>query len=149
MGTDTTRRVPAVTAGEGAEGGTTRWRTGWLSVGEIGELKDGFLYLKGRAGRMVTVADQNVFPEEIEALLHTLPGIARAAVLPVPDPKRGHGLIAILQGDPAQEAAILAALRQHLGTLKSPRSLIWREDWPVLPSGKTDLRALEAALWPA
>jgi long-chain acyl-CoA synthetase len=126
----------------------TRWRDGWLSVGEIGELKDGFLYLKGRAGRMVTVADQNVFPEEIEALLETLPGVTRAAVLPVPDPKRGHALIAILQGDPAEEARLLTRLRHDLGPLKSPKALIWRQDWPTLASGKTDLKALEATLWP-
>ncbi len=127
----------------------TRWRDGWLSVGEVGSLRNGYLYLKGRAGRMVTVADQNVFPEEIEALLETLPGVNRAAVLPVPDPKRGHSLVAILQGDPAQEAAILTRLRQDLGPLKSPKSLIWRQDWPTLASGKTDLTALEANLWPA
>ena len=128
---------------------TTRWRDGWLSVGEIGSLDNGFLHLKGRADRMVTIADQNVFPEEIEALLHSIPGVTRAAVLPVPDPKRGHTLVALLQGDPAQEAAILTTLRTRLGPLKAPRSLIWRDDWPMLPSGKTDLKALEASLWPA
>lgn len=143
--------LPSPRLGEGEEGGppATRWRDGWLSVGEIGSLKDGHLYLKGRAGRMVTVADQNVFPEEIETLLLSLPGVTRAAVLPIPDPKRGHILIAILQGDPAQESAILTTLRQRLGPLKSPRSLIWRDDWPTLASGKTDLTALEAASWPA
>jgi long-chain acyl-CoA synthetase len=128
---------------------TTRWRDGWLSVGEIGVMTDGFLTLKGRAGRMVTVADQNVFPEEIEALLETLPGVIRAAVLAVPDPRRGHTLLAVLQGDAAQEPAIRATLRQRLGPLKSPKSLIWRADWPSLTSGKTDLKALEATLWPA
>ena len=127
---------------------TTRWRDGWLSVGEIGNLDNGFLTLRGRAGRMVTVADQNVFPEEIEGFLAALPGVTRAAVLPVPDAKRGHALIAVLQGDPSGEAAILAALRSELGPLKSPKALIWREDWPMLPSGKTDLKALEAAIWP-
>ncbi len=126
----------------------TRWRDGWLSVGEVGSLDHGFLTLRGRAGRMVTVADQNVFPEEIETLLHTLPGVTRAAVLPVPDAKRGHRLVAILQGDPTQEPAILKALRTQFGPLKSPRALIWRDDWPMLPSGKTDLKALEAATWP-
>ena len=124
---------------------SARWRDGWLSVGEIGDLKDGYLILKGRAGRMVTVADQNVFPEEIETLLLALPGVSRAAVLPVPDPKRGHVLVAVLQGDPTHERAILTALRHHLGPLKSPKSLIWRDDWPMLPSGKTDLKALEIA----
>jgi len=128
----------------------TGWRDGWLSVGEIGSMENGFLTLNGRAGRMVTVADQNVFPEEIETLLATLPGITRAAVLPVPDAKRGHALVAVLQGDPAREGEILAVLRKNLGPLKSPKALIWREDWPTLPSGKTDLRALEANLtWPA
>ena len=47
----------------------------------------GYLYLHGRKGRMVTVADQNVFPEEIEALMEALPGITRAAVLPAPMPR--------------------------------------------------------------
>ncbi len=46
------------------------------------------LFLSGRADRMVTVADQNVFPEEIEAFLLSLPGVTRAAVLPRPDPSR-------------------------------------------------------------
>jgi long-chain acyl-CoA synthetase len=142
---ETTACAPALDSTPAA----TRWCDGWLSVGEIGELIDGFLTLKGRAGRMVTVADQNVFPEEIEALLHTLPGVIRAAVLPVSDPKRGHSLIAILQGDPAMEPRILTTLRQTLGPLKSPKSLIWRDDWPMLASGKTDLKALEASLWPA
>jgi long-chain acyl-CoA synthetase len=128
----------------------TRWRDGWLSVGEIGRMQNGHLYLKGRAGRMVTVADQNVFPEEIETLLLTLPGVSRAAVLPVPDPRRGHALVAVLKGDPATEPAILAALRAKLGPLKAPKRLLWRDDWPVLPSGKTDLPALEVSLiWPA
>ena len=70
-------------------------------------------------------------------------------MLPVPDPRRGHALIAFLQGDPGQEAAVLSTLRQTLGSLKSPKTLIWSADWPMLPSGKTDLKALEASLWPA
>ena len=127
----------------------TRWRDGWLSVGEIGALKDGYLILKGRAGRMVTVADQNVFPEEIEALLHGLEGVTRAAVLPVPDQKRGTVLVAVIQGRRSAEEAILSTLRRELGPLKAPRVLIWRDDWPCLASGKTDLTALEATVaWP-
>jgi long-chain acyl-CoA synthetase len=151
-GTETAHRVPSPLGKEAQDERPpgTKWRDGWLSVGEIGELKDGYLFLKGRAGRMVTVADQNVFPEEIEVLLETLTGVIRAAVLPVPDAKRGNTLVAVLQGDPAQEAAILSRLRHDLGPLKSPKALIWRQDWPTLVSGKTDLKALEASIrWPA
>ncbi|MEO6300364.1 MAG: AMP-binding protein [Paracoccaceae bacterium] len=133
----------------GDDPGSARWQGGWLSVGEMGYLRDGHLYLSGRAGRMVTVADQNVFPEEIEACLQGLGGVQRVAVLPVPDELRGHHLVAIVMGDARQEAAILAAARVKLGPLKAPKRLIWRGDWPVLTSGKTDLVTLarELAAW--
>lgn len=143
-------KSPYLFMGYAGDPGGARWRCGWLSVGEMGRLEQGCLFLHGRAGRMVTVADQNVFPEEIETLLAGFPGIRRVAVLPVPDPLRGTVLVAIAQGDPSQEATILHAARAALGPLKAPKSLIWLADWPMLPSGKTDQRALEARVrWPA
>lgn len=142
-------KSPYLFEGYGSDPGSARWQDGWLSVGEMGRMEGPHLFLQGRMGRMVTVADQNVFPEEIEALMATLPGIRRVAVLPVPDPRRGQALVALAEGDPGQGAAILAATRQALGSLKAPKRLIWVADWPLLPSGKTDLRALEARLaWP-
>jgi long-chain acyl-CoA synthetase len=143
-------KSPYLFLGYAGGSGSAQWRDGWLSVGEMGRLEGGYLYLSGRAGRMVTVADQNVFPEEIETLMLGLPGISRVAVLPVADARRGWVLVALVQGDPASEAAILAAVRGALGPLKAPRALIWQDDWPSLASGKTDLKALEARLtWPA
>ena len=132
--------------GYAGEPGPARWWDGFLSVGEMGEMREGFLYLSGRAGRMVTVADQNVFPEEIEGFMAGLPGVRRVAVVPVADALRGVHLVAVLQGDGTQEAAILAAVRARLGTLKAPKRLIWRQDWPVLASGKTDLVAIAAGV---
>ena len=143
-------KSPYLFIGYANDPGSARWRDGWLSVGEVGRLEDGYLYLRGRAGRMVTVADQNVFSEEIEALIEAQPGIQRAAVLPVADALRGNVLIALVQGDAAVETAVLASLRQQLGPLKAPKAMIWLENWPTLASGKTDLKALEAHLpWPA
>lgn len=117
---------------------------GWLSVGEMGWMERGELWLAGRRGRMVTVADQNVFPEEIEAFLATVLGVRRVAVLPRADVMRGHVLVAVIQGDPAQEGAILRAARARLGAMKAPRAVIWRADWPELPSGKADLTRIAA-----
>ena len=83
-------------------------------------------------------------------MMLSLPGVTKAAVLPVRDTRRGTVLVAMVQGDPTAEAAILARLRAELGALKAPRALFWQADWPVLASGKTDLRALEARItWPA
>ena len=125
--------------------GSAQWCGDWLSVGEMGRMEGGFLYLSGRKGRMVTVADHNVFPEEVEALMESLPGILRAAILPVPDAARGHVLHAVAMGDPACEAVVLAALRAELGPMKAPRSIRWRSDWPITASGKTDFAALRRA----
>lgn len=139
-------RSPYVFAGyAGDDPGSARWRDGWLSVGELGELRDGYLYLSGRAGRMVKVADQAVYPEEIEAFLLSLPGISRAAVLPRPDALRGVHMVAVLAGA-ADADAVLAACRGQLGALKAPRSVHWLQEWPMLASGKTDLRAVERAM---
>ncbi|GAB1362517.1 hypothetical protein MASR1M32_17530 [Rhodobacter sp.] len=135
-------KSPYLFIGYASDPGSAHWRDGWLSVGEMGRIENGFLYLGGRKGRMVTVADQNVFPEAIEALMESLPGVQRAAILPVPDPARGHVLQAVAMGDATQEAAILAALRASLGPMKAPRSIRWRSDWPVTASGKTNLAAL-------
>jgi len=119
-------------------------RAGWLSVGEMGWLEEGELYLAGRVGRMVTVADQNVFPEEIEAFLAGLPGVRRVAVLPKADLMRGHVLVAVMMGDATREDEILRAARGRLGALKAPKAVIWRADWPELASGKPDLTRIAA-----
>lgn len=132
----------------GDDPGSARWREGWLSVGEVGTQTPEGLVLHGRAGRMVTIADRNVFPEEIETYLAALPGVQAVAVLPVTDAARGAVLVACLQGDPGCEGAILRATRASLGPLIAPKRLIWVQDWPRLPSGKTDLAALRERVGP-
>ena len=137
-------RSPYLFAGYAGAAGSARWQDGWLTVGEIGEMRDGFLFLSGRAGRMMTVADQNVFPEEIEAFLLDQPGVTRAAVLPRADTLRGQVPEAVVMGgDPA---ALLAACRRQLGSLKTPRRVHLVADWPLLASGKTDLAALQGII---
>ncbi len=141
-------KSPYLFVGYASDPGSARWRDGWLSVGEVGRLDGEFLFLHGRAGRMATIADQNVFPEEIESFLAAQPGVDQAAVVPVADPQRGAVLVAFLCGDPTKDSAIMTALRSRLGPLMAPKRLIWLQDWPTLPSGKTDLAALEGrAAW--
>ncbi len=126
-----------------ANHGTATWQDQWLSVGEIGWIEAGFLYLSGRKNRVVQIADQSVYPDEIEAFMATLPGIVRVAVIPEANAKRGAVLLAVAKGDAACEPAILAATRAEFGPLKSPRRIIWRDEWPMLASGKTDLAELQ------
>lgn len=130
----------------GPDRGGAVWRDGWLCLDEYARRDAGRITLLGRAGRMVTVADRNVWPEPIETFLASRPGIRRAAVLARPDTRRGHVLVAVAQGDPAAGEAALRAARRRFGAGAAPRAIHWRDDWPELPSGKTDLRALEADL---
>ena len=134
----------------GEDPGAAVIRDGWLSVGEVATQTPQGLVLHGRAGRMVTVADRNVFPEEIEALIATFSGVNAVAVLPVVDAARGAVLVAVVQGDESCADVIMAAARAALGPLIAPRRLIWVQDWPRLPSGKTDLAPLRerAGPWP-
>ncbi len=130
----------------GDDPGAAVWRDGRVCTGEWGRMEGGQLFILGRDSRRIRVAEQSVFPEEIEAFLLAQPGLRQAAVLPRPDPRRGQRIEAVLQGDPGCGDAVLRALRARFGPLAAPRRLHWRGDWPLLPSGKTDLAALAAAL---
>lgn len=130
----------------GGKAPDTRWRDGYLTVGELGRLDGaGRLYLAGRKSRMFTVADQNVFPEAVETFLMGLDGVDRAGVVACPDPLRGSVPVAFVSGavSAADTGELLRHCRQGLGPVAAPRAIHMLDDWPLLPSGKTDYRALE------
>lgn len=55
---------------------------GWYCTGDLGEMKDGFLYLRGRKKDLIVLADgQNVYPEDVEDVLVRQPGVTGAVVL--------------------------------------------------------------------
>ncbi len=130
------------------EDGHTRRNGPALTVGEFGRLdSDGHLWLAGRRGRMTTIADRNVFPEEVETCLLSLPAIRRAAVLASADSRRGHVLIACIEAaGPIRDADILTHCRSRLGPLKAPRTILRPDPFPTLASGKPDLATLEAQI---
>jgi long-chain acyl-CoA synthetase len=123
-----------------------------LSVGDRGFLDDnGFLYLVGREGRMIVTSGKNVFPEEIERTLETHPALAAAAVLGLPDARRGERLLALVSLRPnarVRRAQLVAHLRPALPLAKVPRAYAAVAPWPRTSSGKSDFAAL-ARLWAA
>ncbi len=123
----------------------TRWDQDFLSVGELGYLDDaGNLFLRGRKTRMVTIADQNVFPDQVERVLLQHPSVLHAAVLALPNPQRGHVLVAVIQPrDPLPQPALRQLCKDQLGAASVPRRFVVVDDLPLLPAGKPDLRALE------
>ena len=120
----------------------TSWQDGFLTVGEMARLDpNGFLYLLGRKSRMVTVADQNVFPEVIETVFHRVMPRARCVVVPVDDALRGQVLVAVVEGaaQPDLTRAALKLCRDELGAHSVPRQVRYIQELPMLPAGKPDL----------
>ena len=128
----------------------TVWLDDFVTVGEMGYLDDkGFLFLKGRKSRMVTIADQNVFLEDIEEVLQADPSVRLCAVLAQPDRQRGHVLVAIIElNDPTVDPSNLvstlkASCRKAFGPLATPKAIHCIETMPMLPAGKPDLVRLK------
>ena len=123
-----------------------------LSVGDMGTMDaDGFLYLAGREKRMIVTSGKNLFPEEIERVLERHGAVAAAAVLGVPDAKRGERLVALVlfRGEArVQRASLIAHARRALPLYKVPRLYGAVAEWPRTPSGKSDFGALRG-LWQA
>ena len=124
----------------------TRYCAGYITVGEMGRLdSSGNLWLYGRKSRMVTSADNNVYPERVEALIGQLTGCL-CAVIARPDRLRGWVLWAYLQGPLSddQEQRLRLAIRHQLGSIMEPKKFFGLACFPQLPSGKPDLQQLEA-----
>ncbi|MEM8570600.1 MAG: AMP-binding protein [Pseudomonadota bacterium] len=122
----------------------TRRDGSYLTIGECGALDaNGNLYLEGRRTRMVTIAECNVFLDQVEAAMLACAGVTQAAVLPLQDPLRGNVLIGFvqMQGDGSLDV-LRAECLAALGPRATPRAFIPIATWPELGSGKTDHDAL-------
>ncbi len=123
----------------------TQWRGQYLSIGEMGYLDaNQNLFLRGRKSRMVTVTDHNVFPEQIEALFSQVKNVDACAVIPLPDPRRGHRIICILQAaKPLDFGQFRRLCHTHLGAASVPKEFIMIPQMPLLPAGKPNLKQLK------
>jgi acyl-CoA synthetase (AMP-forming)/AMP-acid ligase II len=115
---------------------------GWLKTGDVGVLdEDGYVRITGRIKEMFIVGGFNCYPAEIENILCDMPGIARAAVIGVPDERMGEVARAFLvRAADAQpdEAAVIAWARTHMANYKVPRSVVFLEALPINAGGKVD-----------
>lgn len=122
-----------------------------ICVGDVGYLDDdGFLFLTGRAKRMIVTAGKNLYPEEVEAVLRRHPAIAEAAVIGVADALRGERLVALVNLRAGALAPtrrdLIAFARTHLPLYKVPRRYARIAGWPYTHSAKSDFQALEDCL---
>jgi long-chain acyl-CoA synthetase len=123
------------------------------TVGDVGYVDDGFLYLTDRATFMIISGGVNIYPQECENLLITHPKVADAAVFGVPNADLGEEVKAVVQAMPGVETGpnlereLIEFCGQHLARQKCPRSVDFEDELPRLPTGKLYKRILRDRYW--
>jgi acyl-CoA synthetase (AMP-forming)/AMP-acid ligase II len=115
-------------------------KDGWVHSGDMGRLDPkGFLYLQDRKADRMIVGGYNVYPTEIENVLHQDPRIAEAAVIGVPDERLGEipmAFVVLRKGLEATEEDLINLTREKLAKYKALRKVRLVGNIPKNPIGK-------------
>lgn len=125
-------------------------RDGLISVGDVGYLQDGLLYICDRRSDMIISAGVNIYPAEVEAALAQYSGVQDCAVFGIPDDEFGEVLAAaveLLPDSNATEADLRSYLTERLAKYKVPHKFDFHERLPREESGKIFKRKLRAPYW--
>lgn len=123
---------------------------GWHGTNDAGYIdQDGFVYIVDRLRDMIITGGFNVWPSEVERVLHALPAVRDCAVIGLPDPRWGEAVTAVLElhaGAELTEDEAIAACKEQLGSVKAPKQVIFRS-LPRSPVGKVLKRELRDEYW--
>ena len=115
-------------------------RDGWLHTGDLVSMdEDGYLYLGGRTKDMINRAGENIYPIEIEEILHSHPRVVESAVIGVPDEYWGEIVKAVIVLNPGEQATpneIIEFCRERLASYKKPSIVEFVEELPKNALGK-------------
>jgi acyl-[acyl-carrier-protein]-phospholipid O-acyltransferase / long-chain-fatty-acid--[acyl-carrier-protein] ligase len=118
---------------------------GWHDTGDIVDIDDGFITIKGRAKRFAKIAGEMVSMAAVESLASSVWPGANHVVVSLPDPKKGEQLILVTDKPDAERSELLAyAQANGFPELWVPRALLVVGAIPMLGSGKTDFTATNA-----
>jgi acyl-CoA synthetase (AMP-forming)/AMP-acid ligase II len=123
----------------------------WLTVGDVAWMDaDGFVYICDRQRDMIISGGVNIYPAEIEDVLHRHPAILDVAVFGVPDEEWGervHAAVQLRPGRALSAEEITGFARTHLAGYKVPREVSFVEDFPRDAAGKLVKRLLREPYW--
>ncbi|ARU89292.1 long-chain-fatty-acid--CoA ligase FadD1 [Pseudomonas sp. M30-35] len=119
---------------------------GWLKTGDIGLIEpDGYLRIVDRKKDMILVSGFNVYPNELEDVLATLPGVLQCAAIGVPDEKSGEAIkvfVVVKPGENVTKEQVMAHMRANLTGYKVPKCVEFRDVLPTTNVGKILRREL-------
>ncbi len=113
---------------------------GWFHTGDLGVLgEDGCLRVTGRVKDMCLVGGFNVYPVEIENLLHAHPAVKQAQVIGVPNHRLGEVCMAFVElreGASCSERELVEFAAARIANYKVPRYVKFVSEYPMTGSGK-------------
>jgi long-chain acyl-CoA synthetase len=118
---------------------------GWLKTGDVGHINaKGYVTITDRKKDMILVSGFNVYPNEIESVVATHPGVLECAVVGVPDDKTGEAVkVVIVKKDPnLSRDSVIEHCRRELTAYKIPKYVEFRDSLPKTPIGKILRREL-------
>jgi acyl-CoA synthetase (AMP-forming)/AMP-acid ligase II len=118
----------------------------WLRTGDLGRIDaEGFLYIVDRKKDMIISGGQNVYPTDIETVMHEHPAVAEVAVIGMASPRWGETPMAVVVLHPGRVQDIDALLEwtnARVGRQQRVSRVIYRESLPRNPNGKVLKREL-------
>ncbi|HYB70330.1 MAG TPA: AMP-binding protein [Candidatus Bathyarchaeia archaeon] len=131
---------------------TAKMRRGdWYTVGDVAYVDaDGYYYICDRKRDMIISAGVNIYPAEIEDVLHRHPRVLDAAVFGVPDEEWGervHAALHVRPGETVTVEEVTAFCRQHMAGYKVPREVSFHAEFPRDAAGKLLKRQLREPYW--
>ena len=129
-------------------------RDGWLHTGDVAEMDaDGCYRIRGRLKDMYISGGENVYPAEVEDVLHAHPAVADVAVVSVPDERWGEsGVAFVVAKEPVRDEVLLEHCRERLAKYKVPTRVRFVDALPMSAMNKVlkdELRSLETEEVPA
>jgi long-chain acyl-CoA synthetase len=119
---------------------------GWLKTGDIAVIQeDGYMRIVDRKKDMILVSGFNVYPNELEDVLATLPGVMLCAAIGIPDERSGEAIklfIVVKPGESLSKEQVMEHMRANVTGYKVPRAVEFRDSLPTTNVGKILRREL-------
>ncbi len=127
---------------------------GFFITGDLGTIsEDGYVSIVGRSKDLIISGGYNIYPKEIEVLLDGLDGVLESALIGIPHPDFGEGVVAVIvpqSGAKLIQEDIMLKLKDQIARFKHPKRIVFIDELPRNTMGKVqknDLRERFARLF--
>ena len=114
-------------------------RDGWFRTGDIGYVKDGYLFVVDRLKDVINRSGEKIAAAEVESCLLQHPDLAEAAVLGIPDATTGEAVVAVVvphEGRTPDPEALRKFAAANLASYKVPTTITLADRLPRNATGK-------------